>query len=91
MNYKSEYEAYTHILIKRNELTKQLNNMNMQMDYLLMNIEKGDFKDLDNKKGAMQELSYLITSSAKVSDRAKELSVMAEKLFKDLYQTKESH
>lgn len=90
MNYKSEYEAYTHILIKRNELTKQLNNMNMQMDNLLMNIEKGNFKDLD-KKGAMQELNYLISSSAKVSDRAKELSIMAENLFKDLYKTKESN
>lgn len=86
MNFKSEYEAYTYMLIKRDELKKQLDNTNMQMDYLLMNIRKGNFKDLESKKGAMQELNYLITSSAKVSDMAKELNIMTVNLFNDLYE-----
>lgn len=88
MNFNSEYEAYTYLLIKRDELKKQLDNTNMQMDFLLMNIRKGNFKDSESKKGAMQELNYLISSSAKVSHMAKELNIMAAKLFNDLYEIK---
>lgn len=50
MNFKSEYEAYTYMLIKRDELKKQLDNTDMQMAFLLMNIREGNFKDLDSKK-----------------------------------------
>ena len=88
MNFNSEHEAYTYMLIKRDELKKQLDNTNMQMDFLLMNIRKGNFKDPESKKGAMQELNYLISSSAKVSNMAKELSTMATDLFDDLYKDK---
>lgn len=88
MNYNSEYEAYTYMLIKRDELKKQLDNTNAQMDYLLINIRNGNFKDSDSKKSAMEDLNDLISSSAKLSDVAKELSVMAENLFSDLYKIK---
>lgn len=87
MNFKSEHEAYTYMLIKRDELKKQLDNTDMQMAFLLMNNRKGNFKDLDSKKGAMQELNYLINSSGKVSDMAAELSGMALNLFNDLLST----
>ncbi|KUF37422.1 hypothetical protein [Lysinibacillus sp. F5] len=87
MNFKSEYEAYTYMLIKRDELKKQLDNTDMQMAFLLMNIREGNFKDLDSKRGAMQELDYLISSSGKVSDMAVELSGMALNLFNDLLST----
>jgi len=83
MNFKSEYEAYTFLLLKIEEIEKQFKNMNMQMDYLRMNIRKNNFNNED-KNGALQELGYLISGSQKLSVRAKEMEELATNLFDDL-------
>ncbi|PAE21985.1 hypothetical protein CHH80_03565 [Bacillus sp. 7504-2] len=85
MHFKSEYEAYTYLLLKIEEIEKQLKNMNMQMDYLRMNIRKNNFNNED-KTGALQELGYLISGSQKLSVRAKEMEELATNLLDDLSQ-----
>lgn len=88
MNFKSEHEAYTFMLIKREEIQEKLNNTSIQMDYLLMNIRKGNFNDVNTKKHAMTELDYLISASKELADKAEDLNILAVNLFNDMYERK---
>ncbi len=84
MHFNSTYEAYTHILIKMKEIESSREKLKVDMDYLLMNIRKGNFDIKENKAHAVKELGYLITSSKRLALKAEQMTDIAQKLLNDL-------
>lgn len=84
MHFNSTHEAYTHLLIKLKELEDLQDKVKVDMDYLLMNIRKGNFDNKQDKAHAVKELGYLITSAKKLSNKAEDMATIAQDLLNDL-------
>jgi hypothetical protein len=79
-NFNSAHEAYTHILIQKQEIEAAVKNIEIQMSFLLMNISKGNFEIESKKDHAMKELGYLVKGAHRLSEQAKELNRLSESL-----------
>ncbi|MDH6674356.1 hypothetical protein M2277_005048 [Paenibacillus sp. LBL] len=77
---QTEYDGYTHILLKQIEMKNSMEHLQIQMDFLLMNIRKGNFNSQAEADHAIVELCYLINAAENVSAQASELKGLAIQL-----------
>lgn len=78
----NEHEAYTHLVIKNQEIEQSVKNIQTQMDFFLMNIKKDTFhnykRDCDH---ALKELDYLAKASQSLATHAKLLENLAQETY----------
>ena len=79
-----EHEAYTKLLIQREEVRKQIESVDKQMDFLFMNIRKDNFRMELEKIHALKELSYLDKASKNLLKESEKLNTMVADFFVEM-------
>ncbi len=80
VQFNSNHEGYAFVLQQYEAAVIQLERVKMDVDFLWLNVKKGNFNDPVKKGHALKELRYLEVSADCLADSAARLKNLAREL-----------